>query len=293
MKTKLLAGLMAATLIFAAVPKGQASLYAAEVDAYTLKVDAVNQNDSYEISVGDSVYAEGWLTDANGQNLDVDKWAFVQQEWFEKGNIDTYFYSDYDNIKEAENDMVAFSGTVPEEAFGKTVYHYCGAYLVKDTQNAVFTYAPSKYNVTQWDRTKSYTVDRNDDGKSVTVFTIQNSKKSGKKITFPSSMKINGKAYKITSIGDYALENDKGTGLTEVTLPSTITSIGKEAFKGAKNLKTITIKGNVKSIGKNAFSGVNKKAVFKIKATEANYKKIVSKIKKAGAPKTATYKRVK
>ena len=182
--------------------------------------------------------------------------------------------------------MVAFSGTVPEEAFGKTVYNYCGAYLVKDTQNAVFTYAPSKYNVTQWDRTKSYTVDRNDDGKSVTVFTIQNSKKSGKKIMFPSSMKI-------TSIGDYALENDKGTGLTEVTLPSTITSIGKEAFKGAKNLKTITIKGNVKSIGKNAFSGVNKKAVFKIKATEANYKKIVSKIKKAGAPKTATYKRVK
>ena len=49
----------------------------------------------------------------------------------------------------------------------------------------------------------------------------------------------------------------------------------------------------MKSIGKNAFSGINKKAVFKIKATKANYKKIVSKIKKAGAPKTVTYKRIK
>lgn len=62
-----------------------------------------------------------------------------------------------------------------------------------------------------------------------------------------------------------------GTGLTAVTLPSTINTIGKEAFKGAKNLKSITIKGNLKSVGNNAFSGINKKAVFKIKATEANY----------------------
>ena len=63
--------------------------------------------------------------------------------------------------------------------------------------------------------------------------------------------------------------------------------------EGAENLKTITVKGNLKSIGKNAFVGINKKAIFKIKATESNYKKIVNKIKKAGAPKTATYKRIK
>ena len=92
---------------------------------------------------------------------------------------------------------------------------------------------------------------------------------------------------------DYALDNGKGTGLSAVTFPSTINTIGKEAFKGAENLKTITVKGNLKNIGKNAFSGINKKAVFKIKATESNYKKIVNKIKKAGAPKTATYKRIK
>ena len=64
-------------------------------------------------------------------------------------------------------------------------------------------------------------------------------------------------------------------------------------FKNAKNLKNITIKGNVKYVGENAFQGINKKAVFKIKATKANYKKIVSRIKKSGAPKTVTYKRIK
>lgn len=292
MKTKLFASLMAVTLAVTAVPMGIVSVQAAEIDAYTLNADAINQNENYEISVGDNVYVSGWLADANGKDMDKDKWTFVEQEWLDNGKIDSLFYSDYDNIKEAEKDMVAFSGKVPEEAFGKTVYKYCGAYLLTDDENAVWTYAPSKYHVTRWDNSKSYTVDQNDDGKSVTVFTIQNSKK-GKKITFPSSIKVSGKNYKIIKIGDYALDNGKGTGLTAVTLPSTIDTIGKEAFKGAKNLKTITVKGNLKTVGNNAFLGVNKKAVFKIKATEANYKKIVNKIKKAGTPKTVTYKRIK
>ena len=67
----------------------------------------------------------------------------------------------------------------------------------------------------------------------------------------------------------------------------------KNIYHYKKNLKTINIKGNIKSVGKNAFQGINKKAVFKIKASAANYKKIVKRIKKAGAPKTATFKRVK
>lgn len=232
MKTKLFAGLMAATLAFTVVPMGTAPAQAAEVDAYKLDGYAINQNDNDEISVGDNVYAAGWLTDASGKDVDKDKWTFVDQEWFDNGNIDTLLYSDYNDIKEAEKDMVAFSGKVSEEAFGKNVYNYCGAYLLTDNQNAVWAYVPSKYHVTHWDDSKSYTVDRNDDGKSVTVFTIKNTKKSGKTITFPSSIKIGGKDYKIVKIGDYALDNGKGTGLSAVTFPSTINTIGKEAFKG-------------------------------------------------------------
>lgn len=101
---------------------------------------------------------------------------------------------------------------------------------------------------------------------------------------------MNGKSYKVTSIGYWAY---MGTKLKSITIPSTVTTIGEEAFKDAKNLKTININGNIKSVGENAFQGINKKAVFKIKASAANYKKIVKRIKKAGAPKTATFKRVK
>ena len=80
--------------------------------------------------------------------------------------------------------------------------------------------------------------------------------------------------------------------LKSVVLHSGITWIGEKAFQGAKNLKTITIQGNLKGVGKNAFKDVNKKVVFKIKASEKNYKKIVKLIKKSGVPKTVTFKRV-
>lgn len=293
MKRKLLTGLLATALAITALPSGTTTAQAAEVDSYTLQANVINANDNYEVSVGDNIYVSGLLLDENQQTIDSDKWNFVNQEWFNENDIDTCFYSDYNNIEDAEKDMVAFDGTIPEEAFGKNVYKYCGAFLSSDDTHAVFAYAPSKYHVTHWDNSKTYTVDRNDDGNSVTVFTIQNSKKIGKKLTFPSSIKINKKSYKITTIGNYAIDNSNGTGITEVTLPSTIQSIGKEAFKGAKNLKSITIKGNVKSVGENAFHGINKKAVFKIKATKKNYNKIVKKIKKAGVSKTVTFKRIK
>lgn len=67
----------------------------------------------------------------------------------------------------------------------------------------------------------------------------------------------------------------------------------RNSFYKAGKLKTVTIQGNVKSVGKNAFAGINKKAVIKIKTSNSNYKKIVKLIKKSGAPKTVTYKRVK
>lgn len=294
MKTKLLAGLLTASLAFTVIPNGIHTVQAAEIDAYSFRASAINQNEQYEISVGDNLYEYGWLFDADNEYVDSDKWDLVQADWFEKNDVHRFYYSDLPYIEDSDSDFVVpFDNTVPEAAFGKYVHVYCGGFLLSDTDNALWTYAPSKYYVTKWDSSKSYTVNDNGDDKSVTVFTIQNSKKSGKKINIQSSIKVNGKKYKITGIGDYALNNSEGTGLTTVTLPSTITSIGKEAFKDAKNLKTITINGNVKSIGKNAFSGINKKAVFKIKATKANYKKIVSKIKKAGAPKTVTYKNIK
>ena len=46
MKTKLFAGLMAATLAFTVVPMGTAPAQAAEVDAYKLDGYAINQNNN-------------------------------------------------------------------------------------------------------------------------------------------------------------------------------------------------------------------------------------------------------
>lgn len=135
----------------------------------------------------------------------------------------------------------------------------------------------------------------NDDNKTVKVFTIYNcDAKNGKfDACIPKNVEIGGKKYTVTEIGDNAIDHTYGsTAVCSVTIPSTVKKIGKNAFKGAKNLKTITIQGNVTSVGKNAFKDINKNAVFKIKASASNYKKIISKIKKSGVAKTVTFKQV-
>ena len=63
-------------------------------------------------------------------------------------------------------------------------------------------------------------------------------------LTFPSS---------VTSIGYGAFYNCKG--LTSITIPNSITSIGKSAFYGCTGLTSITIPNSVTSIGNYAFSG--------------------------------------
>jgi len=56
----------------------------------------------------------------------------------------------------------------------------------------------------------------------------------------------------VTSIGNEAFAD---TGLTNVTIPSSVTSIGYSAFQGCTGLTSITIPNSVTSIGKQAFSG--------------------------------------
>ncbi len=71
-----------------------------------------------------------------------------------------------------------------------------------------------------------------------------------------------------------------------------VKKIGKNAFKGCRNLKNITIKTKkltAKRIGTNAFKGINKKAVIKVPAKKLKlYKKI---IKAKGAGKKVKFKK--
>ena len=55
----------------------------------------------------------------------------------------------------------------------------------------------------------------------------------------PETVEHNGVTYMVTEIGEGAFENNEE--LTDVSIPSSITSIGDKAFKGCSNLKSITV----------------------------------------------------
>lgn len=117
-----------------------------------------------------------------------------------------------------------------------------------------------------------------------------NSKKNAKNVVIPSTVKISGKNYKVTSIANNAFKNNKK--LKKVTIGANVNKIGKAAFKGCKNLKSIVIKTKkltAKKVGANAFKGINKKATFKVPKKKIKaYKKIV---KAKGAAKTVKVKK--
>ncbi|MBQ8687302.1 MAG: leucine-rich repeat protein [Ruminococcus sp.] len=83
--------------------------------------------------------------------------------------------------------------------------------------------------------------------------------------TLPSTLKyINGSAFRnlrliseitlpdgLISIGEVAFYN---TGLTSITIPGSVETIGKEAFWRASALETLVVESGVKNIGEGAFS---------------------------------------
>ncbi len=77
------------------------------------------------------------------------------------------------------------------------------------------------------------------------------------------------------------------TKLKKVVLGNNVTTIGKQAFMGCKNLKSVQLKGKaLKNIKSGAFKKTSAKLVVRAKKMSKKDKvKLLKKLKKAGAGK--------
>ena len=89
------------------------------------------------------------------------------------------------------------------------------------------------------------------DTKTATLFPKREGKYSGD-IIIPEKVKGNdGVEYVVTSLGASCFEDC--SGLTSITIPSSVTSIGDNCFQGCSGLSSITIPSSVTSLGWNCF----------------------------------------
>ena len=116
-----------------------------------------------------------------------------------------------------------------------------------------------------------------------TVQYVKPVKKNIISVTIPSSIKLNGKRYKVTGIAANAFKNCKK--LKKVTIGINVNSIGKRAFYGCSKLQTIKVKTSKLTgsrVGKQAFKGLNKKAVIKVPKKQLKAYKRLFRVKGVG-----------
>ena len=119
--------------------------------------------------------------------------------------------------------------------------------------------------------------DLNSDTKTATLLPKTDNEKYSGDIIIPEIVKGNDEAeYVVTSLGDGCFKGCSGltsvtipssvtslgfgcfsgcSGLTSVTIPSSVTSLGFDCFKGCSGLTSITIPSSVKSLWDDCFSG--------------------------------------
>ncbi len=85
------------------------------------------------------------------------------------------------------------------------------------------------------------------------VHKLENDDKYNGEIHIPSSIRHRYFLHKVICIAGRAFAGC--TGLTSITIPNSVTSIGREAFKDCTGLTSVTIPNSVKNIGELAFAG--------------------------------------
>lgn len=106
-----------------------------------------------------------------------------------------------------------------------------------------------------------------------------NKQKMSKNVTIPSKVVYNGYSYSVSAIAPKAFR--KCTKMKSIYIPSSVTSIGKQAFEGCKKLEILQVlykKYTMKNVGKNAFKGVPHKVIVVTPDKKVNaYKKLFIK----------------
>lgn len=103
--------------------------------------------------------------------------------------------------------------------------------------------------------------------------------KTNKNIFIPEEVEIKGIKCSVVTISGSAFKSN--SKLTNVVIPATVTTIGKDVFKGTKSLKTITInstKLTSKSVSKYTFRGLGENVTIKVpEKKQKAYKKLFKK----------------
>ncbi|MBQ6538024.1 MAG: leucine-rich repeat protein, partial [Eubacterium sp.] len=148
---------------------------------------------------------------------------------------------------------------------------------------------------------------------NLTLKTI-GSEASKEKLVVPATVTANGVTYPVTSIAKGAFKNrsklksakigsnvtsigasafEKATGMTKMSIGSGVSKIGAKACKGAKRLSRVDVYStHITGIGKKAFDGIAPDVVFYIAGSKKEFNATKKKLKAAGAPKGAKYRRM-
>ena len=115
-------------------------------------------------------------------------------------------------------------------------------------------------------------------GGNAGISSIKSNKTS---VSVPKTVTVNGVKYTVRVIRANTFA--KATKATKVSIPASVKSIQKNAFKGAKNLKTVRLnisKANQIKVNKGAFKGL-KTAKMTIKVNKNMSKKALNNLKRA------------